>query len=397
MKSVPLCRGVALVLLVTVVGVAGPARAQEERPAPTGVVDTPSTEAAISPALDGIEVDGAEYRRLAADYELVKAARIRAAGRLRALAVEERSLAVDEARTGARVRLAQTGVGRWQRRVRTLAVRAYIGAGGDGAALLAGLDPGYTLPERRALLTTEVDRHWQATLAEAQAVRAAVEEDHDRLRDRHADVIDEQDRTEVARREAAAEERRLWPAVRAARATATVAGSDLTLVALDAYLRASLDIGAERPECGLPWWLLAGIGRVESGHGTFADSELDPAGTARPAIVGIALDGGSGTAVITDTDGGSYDGDAVSDRAVGPMQFIPSTWAGYAADGNGDGVTDPQNLYDAAHAAGDYLCTAGGDLRTDAGIQRAVFAYNHSDAYVAKVLGFTTEYRGFLV
>jgi len=396
-KPVPVRRGVALVLLVAVLGVAGPARAQEDRPTPTGVVDTPGTEAAISPALDGIEVDGAEYRLVAADYELVKAARIRAAARLRELAVEERALAVDEARAGARARLAQTEVGRWQRRVRTLAVRAYIGAGGDGDALLAGLDPGYTLPERRALLTTEVDRHWQATLADAQAERAAAEDERDRLRDRHADVVDEQARTEVARQEAAAEERRLWPVVRAVRATATVAGSDLTLVALDAYLRASLDIGAERPECGLPWWLLAGIGRVESGHGTFADSELDPAGTARPAIVGIALDGGSGTAVITDTDGGSYDGDTVSDRAVGPMQFIPSTWARYAADGNGDGVTDPQNLYDAAHAAGDYLCTAGGDLRSDAGIQRAVFAYNHSDAYVRLVLDFTNDYRGFLV
>ena len=78
------------------------------------------------------------------------------------------------------------------------------------------------------------------------------------------------------------------------------------------------------------------------------------------------------------------------------MQFIPSTWARYAVDGNGDGVADPQNLYDAAHAAAPYLCTAGGDLSTDAGIHRAVFAYNHSDAYVAKVLGFTTEYTGLL-
>jgi len=393
----PVRRCAALLLLLAVLATAGPARAQEVRPTPRGTVDTPGTEAVISASLDGIEVDGDEYRLAAAGYELVQAARLRAAARLRTLAVDERVLARDAARAGARARLLKTEVGRWTRRVRTLAVRAYIGAGGDGDAVLAGLDPGYTLPERRALLTTEVDRHWQATLADRRTESVAAEAERVRLRDRHEDVVAEQARTEVAHDEAADEERRLWPMVKAARATAVVVGSDLTLVALDAYLRASLDIATVHPGCGLPWWLLAGIGRVESGHGTFAHSELDAAGTARPAIVGIALNGGSGTAVITDTDGGAYDGDTVSDRAVGPMQFIPSTWARYAADGNGDGVTDPQNLYDAADAAADYLCTAGGDLRTDAGIHRAVFAYNHSEAYVATVLGFTNDYTSFLV
>jgi len=393
----PARRWAALLVLLAALGATAPARALGDRPTPTGLVDTPGTEAAVSASLDGIEVDGEEYRLVAADYELVKAARLRMAARLRTLAVDEREVAMVAARAGARARLLQTEVERWTRRVRSLAVQAYIGAGGDGDAVLAGIDPGYTLPERRALLTTEVDRHWQATLAEHRTESATAEDERVRLARRHEDLVAEQARTEVAHAEAAAEEERLWPAVQAARATATVAGSDLTLVALDAYLRASLDIRIVHPDCGLPWWLLAGIGRVESGHGTFADSELDAAGTARPAIVGIALDGGNGTAVITDTDGAAYDGDAVSDRAVGPMQFIPSTWARYAADGNGDGVTDPQNLYDAAHAAADYLCTAGGDLRTDAGLQRAIFAYNHSDAYVALVLGFTQDYTGFLV
>ena len=102
------------------------------------------------------------------------------------------------------------------------------------------------------------------------------------------------------------------------------------------------------------------------------------------------------TAVITDTDGGILDGDVRNDRAVGPMQFIPSTWERYAADGNRDGIADPQNLYDAARAAATYLCAAGGDLSTDAGRRRAIYAYNHSDAYVAKVLGFTQEYISLL-
>jgi membrane-bound lytic murein transglycosylase B len=382
--SCPVAHPIAvLVVALAVLGAVGPADAQDAEPAAT---------AAVSPALDDVEVDGVEYRVVAADYELVRAARRRATARLVALAVQERDLAAGEARAGARARLARTEANRWRRRVANLAVRAYIGAGGDDASTLGGLDPGYTRPERRALLFTEVDRHWRANLAATQGELIAAEVQRDQLGNRHEEVVADQDRTEQARAEALAEERRLRPTVEAARATATVVGSDLTLVALDAYLRAALEVNDELPGCRLPWWLLAGIGRVESGHGTFATSELDAGGTARPSIIGIALDGGNSTAVITDTDGGTLDGDTRSDRAVGPMQFIPSTWSRYAADGNGDGVADPQNLYDAAHAAGQYLCTAAGDLGTDAGIRRGIYAYNHSDAYVAKVLDFTREY-----
>ena len=71
-------------------------------------------------------------------------------------------------------------------------------------------------------------------------------------------------------------------------------------------------------------------------------------GTPRPHILGPVLNGLGGVGAIRDTDGGRYDGDAVWDRAVGPMQFIPGTWAGYGADGNGDGVRDPNNIDDAA-------------------------------------------------
>jgi membrane-bound lytic murein transglycosylase B len=350
----------------------------------------------ISPALDDIEVGGIEYQIAAAGYEAALATRDAAAARLVELHTEERGLAVSSARAGADVRRFDGETARWQRRVRALAVRAYIGATGDDDAQRAGLDPGYTLPERRQLLTAEVDANWRASLADAQHELARATRRHEDLVAEHADVVDEQARTKEARDEASAEERRLRPTVQDARARAIVVGSDLTLVALDAYLRAAMDTGAEMPGCGIPWWLLAGIGRVESGHGTFATSTLDPGGTARPSIIGIPLNGGNSTAVITDSDGGTLDGDTTHDRAVGPMQFIPSTWARYAADGNGDGFADPQNLYDAAHAAAWYLCTAGGDLTTDAGIRRAIYSYNHSDAYVAKVLGFTQEYVNLL-
>ncbi len=89
---------------------------------------------------------------------------------------------------------------------------------------------------------------------------------------------------------------------------------------------------------------------------------------------------------------GSWDDDTSYDRAMGPMQFIPTTWRAYAIDADGNGETDPFNINDAALAAANYLCTAGGNLRTDAGQRDAVFAYNHSDSYVNQVLALARAY-----
>ena len=142
---------------------------------------------------------------------------------------------------------------------------------------------------------------------------------------------------------------------------------------------------ATREECGLTWPLLAAIGRVESDHGRYGGAVLHTDGLAAPAIIGIPLDG-HGTARILDTDQGRLDNDRVYDRAVGPMQFIPSTWASYGIDGNGDAKADPNNIFDAALTAAGYLCTAGGDLRGLAGQTQAVLTYNASDDYLALVL-----------
>ncbi len=168
---------------------------------------------------------------------------------------------------------------------------------------------------------------------------------------------------------------------------------DIPAVALSAYQRAETVINAADADCNLSWQLLAAVGRVESDHGRFGGSSLDESGVARPAILGVVLDGRRGTARIVDTDAGHYDGNNRLDRAVGPMQFIPSTWSVVGVDGDNDGVRDPQDIDDAALAAAVYLCSGPDDLSGAAGQAAAVYRYNHSDAYVASVLAIM---RGYL-
>ncbi len=175
---------------------------------------------------------------------------------------------------------------------------------------------------------------------------------------------------------------------RTARLGSTVAGIGVPLVALHAYWRAS----ALAP-CRIPWWVIAGIGRVESGHGSAHGSSLTAEGDTTVRILGIPLDGRPGVAAIGDTDGGRLDGDPQWDRAVGPMQFIPGTWGRWAADGNADEQADPHNIYDAAGAAARYLCFSRGDLVTEPAIRGALLAYNRSAPYGTKVLAEGGRYR----
>lgn len=99
---------------------------------------------------------------------------------------------------------------------------------------------------------------------------------------------------------------------------------------------------------GLPWPVLAAIGQVESGHGT----------NTGPSSAG----------------------------AMGPMQFLPSTFAAYAVDGDGDGVADIWNPADAIFSAARYLCAngAGGGPRA---LYNALYRYNPADWYVQLVMG----------
>ena len=109
---------------------------------------------------------------------------------------------------------------------------------------------------------------------------------------------------------------------------------------------------------GLPWTVLAAIGRIESDHG-------------RSSALGV--DHGTNVA-----------------GAGGPMQFLASTWRQYGVDGNHDGRADRYNIIDAIYGAAHYLCAEGGGGPPT--LHAAIYAYNHSDSYVDAVLRQSASY-----
>lgn len=133
---------------------------------------------------------------------------------------------------------------------------------------------------------------------------------------------------------------------------ATLAGAHgIPERAAQAYIAA-----AHSAPCRLDYRILAAIGAVESGHGTHGGAHLEDDGTMTAKAV-------------------SYAG------AQGPMQFMPTTWAAYAVDGDGDGEANINDIDDAAPSAAAYLCANGaGD-----DIDGALWNYNHDWSYVAQV------------
>ncbi len=228
------------------------------------------------------------------------------------------------------------------------------------------------------LATLEVTS--EAALDEAEQVAEARDAVEERLTAAQSDLLvlstardrkDQELRAAGARR---AEVAGRFEAVVRELGQATVNG--MSTVAYNAYQQAEATLAAEQPGCGLRWELLAAIGKTESNHGV---GRLDAFGNSQIAIVGIPIGG--------DTDGGMFDGDSERDHAVGPMQFIPSTWKRWGTDANGDGRSDPGNIVDAATAAGRYLCRAAGDLTltTEAGVIRAILSYNPNQTYLRVV------------
>jgi len=108
---------------------------------------------------------------------------------------------------------------------------------------------------------------------------------------------------------------------------------------------------AAQARYGVPWQLIEAVHQVESGKSC---------STSRRSYAG----------------------------ATGPMQFMPGTWRAYGQDGNGDGVADITNVYDAIYGGANYLAANGanrGDFRG------ALYHYNHSTSYVNKVLAIAYE------
>jgi cell wall-associated NlpC family hydrolase len=163
---------------------------------------------------------------------------------------------------------------------------------------------------------------------------------------------------------------------------------------LTAYKKAVQSAAHDVPACrGMRWPVLAGIAKVESNHAI--GRTITAGGDITPKIYGVLLNGsgqGGNTTAVRDTDGGRWDGTSRGERAVGPFQFLPSTWSSVGKDADGDGIADPHNADDTALGAAIYLCGDGRDLTKRTQLKAAIWQYNQSAAYTDNVLGWIDQY-----
>ena len=166
----------------------------------------------------------------------------------------------------------------------------------------------------------------------------------------------------------------------------------IPVVAVQAYGYAELVVAKQTPSCHLSWTTIAAIAKVESNHGSYNGSVLAADGEVQPPIYGLPLDGKGGRQLVRDTDQGTIDGDTTYDRAVGPLQFIPSTWLANKVDADNNGVADPNNINDASLTAAEYLCKGGRDMSRADSWWEAILSYNAVQPYAQKVFDTANDY-----
>jgi len=166
----------------------------------------------------------------------------------------------------------------------------------------------------------------------------------------------------------------------------------IPVVAVQAYGYAELVVTRTAPNCHLSWTTIAAIASVESSHGSANGAVLGADGSVQPPIYGLQLDGKGGRQLIRDTDQGLVDSDPAFDRAVGPLQFIPSTWNEMKVDADNSGAPDPNDIDDASLAAALYLCKGGRDLSKADAWWDAILSYNAVRPYAQKVFDTANEY-----
>jgi hypothetical protein len=167
---------------------------------------------------------------------------------------------------------------------------------------------------------------------------------------------------------------------------------DIPVVALQAYGYAQLTAQSVSPSCHLTWTTLAGIGEVESHHGQAGGAVLGPNGRSVPPILGPALDGKAGRALVADTDAGAFDADTTFDHAMGPMGILPGAWRTFGIDADGDGILDPYDIDDAALAMAGLLCSGGDDMSQRTGWNKAIGHQHTGAAYAQSVFNAADSY-----
>jgi membrane-bound lytic murein transglycosylase B len=166
----------------------------------------------------------------------------------------------------------------------------------------------------------------------------------------------------------------------------------IPVVAVQAYGYAELVVARTMPSCRLSWTTIAAIAKVESSHGSHNGAVLGVDGAVQPPIFGLPLDGKGGRQEIRDTDQGTVDSDTTYDRAVGPLQFIPSTWLAFKVDADNNTIADPNDIDDASLTAATYLCQGGRDMSKADAWWDAILSYNAVRPYAQKVFEAANDY-----